>query len=145
MNWMIAGRGITHSERFERARREGGPLHAIQSWVALPQSDEEAEPAFAHHEGTDLPVHRDGGVWLRVLAGDAFGLSAASRRTRRSSTCTSHSNPARASRSLTSTPNGRRTSSPALSRPTGRCSAPGKWRYSVAVLRQWCRRGCRAC
>ena len=28
MNWMIAGRGITHSERFERARREGGPLHA---------------------------------------------------------------------------------------------------------------------
>jgi redox-sensitive bicupin YhaK (pirin superfamily) len=53
MNWMIAGRGITHSERFERARREGGPLHGIQSWVALPESDEEAEPAFAHHESAD--------------------------------------------------------------------------------------------
>jgi redox-sensitive bicupin YhaK (pirin superfamily) len=36
MNWMIAGSGITHSERFEQARREGGPIHAIQSWVALP-------------------------------------------------------------------------------------------------------------
>jgi redox-sensitive bicupin YhaK (pirin superfamily) len=79
MNWMIAGRGITHSERFERARREGGPLHGIQAWVALPESDEEAEPSFAHHESADLPVHRDGGVWLRVLAGDAFGLRAAVR------------------------------------------------------------------
>ncbi len=76
---MTAGRGITHSERFERARREGGPLHAIQSWVALPESDEEAEPAFAHYESADLPVHRDRGVWLRVVAGDAFGLRAAVR------------------------------------------------------------------
>jgi redox-sensitive bicupin YhaK (pirin superfamily) len=79
MNWMIAGRGITHSERFERARREGGPLHAIQSWVALPESDEETEPAFAHYENAALPVHHDSGVRLRVLAGDAFGLRAAVR------------------------------------------------------------------
>src|SRR5262249_39498539 len=50
MNWMIAGSGITHSERFERARREGGPIHAIQSWVALPNGEEETAPAFAHHE-----------------------------------------------------------------------------------------------
>src|SRR5262249_14538900 len=77
MNWMIAGSGITHSERFERARREGGPLHAIQSWVALPNGDEEVAPSFAHHEGDDLPVHRDGGVWLRLLAGEAYGLRAA--------------------------------------------------------------------
>jgi len=76
MNWMIAGSGITHSERFERARREGGPIHAIQSWVALPNGQEEAAPAFAHHEENDLPVHRDGGVWLRLLAGEAFGLRA---------------------------------------------------------------------
>ena len=79
MNWMIAGSGITHSERFEQARREGGPMHAIQSWVALPNGEEEAAPAFAHHEGDDLPVHRDGGVWLRLLAGEAFGLRAAVR------------------------------------------------------------------
>src|ERR1700748_244325 len=79
MNWMIAGRGVTHSERFERARREGGPLHAIQSWVALPEGAEEPEPASAHHKSADLPVHRDGGAWLRVLAGDAYGLRAAVR------------------------------------------------------------------
>jgi redox-sensitive bicupin YhaK (pirin superfamily) len=77
MNWMIAGSGITHSERFERARREGGPMHGIQSWVALPDGAEETAPAFAHHEGDDLPTHRDGGVWLRLLAGRAFGLRAA--------------------------------------------------------------------
>jgi len=77
MNWMIAGSGITHSERFEKARREGAPLHAIQSWVALPNGDEETAPAFEHHQGDDLPVHRENGVWLRLLAGEAFGLRAA--------------------------------------------------------------------
>lgn len=77
VNWMIAGSGITHSERFERARREGGPIHAIQSWVALPDGDEETAPSFAHHESDDLPVHHDAGVWLRLLAGEAFGLKAA--------------------------------------------------------------------
>jgi redox-sensitive bicupin YhaK (pirin superfamily) len=76
VNWMTAGRGITHSERFERARREGGPIHAIQSWVALPDGEEETTPRFAHHAGDDLPTHRDGGMWLRLLAGEAFGLRA---------------------------------------------------------------------
>src|SRR5690606_24078400 len=40
VNWMTSGRGITHSERFERARSEGGPLDGIQAWVALPLEDE---------------------------------------------------------------------------------------------------------
>jgi hypothetical protein len=77
VNWMTAGRGITHSERFERARREGGPMHAIQSWVALPDGEEETTPHFAHHAGSDLPLQQEGGVWLRLLAGEAFGLRSA--------------------------------------------------------------------
>lgn len=77
INWMIAGSGITHSERFEQARREGGPMHAIQSWVALPKADEETSPSFSHHESNDLPIHRENGVWLRLLAGEAYGLRAA--------------------------------------------------------------------
>jgi redox-sensitive bicupin YhaK (pirin superfamily) len=76
MNWMIAGRGITHSERFERARKEGGALHGIQSWVALPSGEEETAPSFSHHEDADLPIHSESGVWLRLLAGEAFGLRA---------------------------------------------------------------------
>jgi redox-sensitive bicupin YhaK (pirin superfamily) len=76
VNWMVAGRGITHSERFERARREGDHLHGIQAWVALPKADEETEPSFSHHAGDDLPGWREGGVRGRLVAGDAFGLSA---------------------------------------------------------------------
>ena len=76
VNWMTAGRGITHSERFERARREGGPMHAIQSWVALPDDQEETAPHFAHHAASDLPLAEDRGVWLRLLAGESFGLRA---------------------------------------------------------------------
>jgi redox-sensitive bicupin YhaK (pirin superfamily) len=80
VNWMTAGRGITHSERFERARREGGPMHAIQAWVALPDRDEETAPTFAHHAGDDdLPLHEEAGARLRLLAGKAYGLSSAVR------------------------------------------------------------------
>jgi len=76
VNWMTAGRGITHSERFEKARAEGGPMHGIQAWVALPREYEETEPAFAHHEQQDLPVHQEQGWWSRLLAGEAFGIKA---------------------------------------------------------------------
>jgi redox-sensitive bicupin YhaK (pirin superfamily) len=65
---MVAGRGITHSERFERARREGDHLHGIQAWVALPKADEETEPSFSHHAGSDLPVWQEGGVRGRLIA-----------------------------------------------------------------------------
>ena len=73
VNWMIAGRGITHSERFERARAEGGPIHAIQSWVALPEADEETAPSFANHPADALPLLDAGGCRVRLVAGEAFG------------------------------------------------------------------------
>lgn len=76
VNWMVAGRGITHSERFEKARAEGDHLHGVQAWVALPQADEETEPSFAHHAGDDLPGWHDGGVRGRMIAGSAFGMRA---------------------------------------------------------------------
>jgi redox-sensitive bicupin YhaK (pirin superfamily) len=79
VNWMTAGRGITHSERFERARLEGGSMHGIQAWVGLPLEHEEMEPAFDHHPACDLPVLESGGVWARVVAGEAFGAKAAVR------------------------------------------------------------------
>jgi redox-sensitive bicupin YhaK (pirin superfamily) len=73
VNWMTAGRGITHSERFERARAEGGKLHGIQAWVALPREQEETKPAFAHHPAAELPTYEGGGLWARLIAGEAFG------------------------------------------------------------------------
>ncbi|HZO21800.1 MAG TPA: pirin family protein [Steroidobacteraceae bacterium] len=75
VNWMTAGRGITHSERFEKIRTQGGALHGIQSWVALPGHDEETDPAFSHHSRDELPVLEAGGVWMRLIAGRAYGVS----------------------------------------------------------------------
>lgn len=60
VNWMTAGRGITHSERFEKARAVGGPLHGIQAWVALPREHEETDPAFAHYGQDALPTFEEG-------------------------------------------------------------------------------------
>jgi redox-sensitive bicupin YhaK (pirin superfamily) len=74
VNWMIAGRGITHSERFEKARAEGGPMHGIQAWVALPAEHEETAPSFGHFGAESLPVHEADGARTRLLAGAAFGL-----------------------------------------------------------------------
>jgi len=76
VNWMTAGRGITHSERFERARESGDHLHGIQAWVALPTQYEEVEPAFSHHAGADLPQWSDSGVHGQLIAGAAYGLTA---------------------------------------------------------------------
>jgi redox-sensitive bicupin YhaK (pirin superfamily) len=76
VNWMTAGRGITHSERFERARREGGRMDGIQAWVALPDEREEMDPSFAHHESDDLPAFEEDGVSGRLIAGEALGFKA---------------------------------------------------------------------
>ena len=75
VNWMTAGKGISHSERFEDpAIRAGGSLEMIQTWVALPEKDEEAEPTFQNYKPDQLPVFTDTGIWLRLIAGEAFGL-----------------------------------------------------------------------
>lgn len=75
VNWMTAGSGIAHSERFEDpAVLAGGELEMIQTWVALPEKDEEAAPSFSNYTADQLPVFTDKGVWMRLIAGDAYGL-----------------------------------------------------------------------
>ena len=75
VNWMTAGKGIAHSERFEDpAALAGGDLEMIQTWVALPEKDEEANPAFNNYKPEQLPIFTDTGVWMRLIAGNAFGL-----------------------------------------------------------------------
>jgi redox-sensitive bicupin YhaK (pirin superfamily) len=73
VNWMTAGRGISHSERFETMRQHGGLLHGIQAWIALPESAEEIAPEFVHYEADALPLERSAGASTRVIAGKAFG------------------------------------------------------------------------
>ena len=74
VNWMLAGRGIAHSERSSAEERaQGVRLHGIQSWVALPTAHEEDAPAFAHHPGRTLPKLTRDGAQLTVIAGTAYG------------------------------------------------------------------------
>ena len=77
VNWMTAGSGITHSERFEELRAHGGRMDGIQTWLALPVEHEEVAPAFSHHEGNDeLPYYEGEGLSARLVAGKAFGAQA---------------------------------------------------------------------
>ena len=74
VNWMTAGRGIVHSERSTPEDRLAPlPMHGIQSWVALPQTDAECEPAFVHHPAATLPEWQHGHARLRLIVGTAYG------------------------------------------------------------------------
>lgn len=76
VNWMTAGKGIAHSERFEDpAMLAGGKLELLQTWVALPEHDEESDPSFDNYQPEQLPVFTDKGIWMRLIAGDAYGLN----------------------------------------------------------------------
>jgi len=73
VNWMTAGRGVTHSERFEELRAHGGRMNGIQAWIALPTEDEETAPSFNHYAAGDLPGYEQDGLSARLIAGEAFG------------------------------------------------------------------------
>jgi len=80
VNWMVAGRGITHSERTNpQTRANAHPLSGIQTWIALPDEHEETEPRFEHFGVAELPVNEVDGVQLRVVVGNAFGMQAPAR------------------------------------------------------------------
>ena len=74
LNWMTAGSGISHSERFEPMRAHGGRMDGIQAWVALPEHKEEQAPDFVHYEADQLPRIQDTGLEGRLIAGSALGL-----------------------------------------------------------------------
>jgi redox-sensitive bicupin YhaK (pirin superfamily) len=75
VNWMTAGKGISHSERFENpAILASGQLEMLQTWVALPEKDEESNPSFKNYSMKELPVVTDQGLWMRLIAGEAFGV-----------------------------------------------------------------------
>ncbi len=74
VNWMIAGNGITHSERTsEQTRAKPHSLFGIQTWVALPDDHEEMAPAFEHHGQAALPFIEGEGKQVRLILGNAYG------------------------------------------------------------------------
>lgn len=74
VNWMVAGRGIAHSERTSpESRQRGVRIHGIQSWIALPVEHEEIEPRFEHHPASTIPRVELTNATLDVIAGTAYG------------------------------------------------------------------------
>ncbi|GLQ08162.1 hypothetical protein GCM10007913_00940 [Devosia yakushimensis] len=74
LNWMVAGRGVSHSERTSVAARSGPhSLFGIQTWVALPDRHEDMAPLFEHHGKAALPTIEDQGVSVRLILGNAYG------------------------------------------------------------------------
>ena len=80
LNWMVAGRGVSHSERTTPEGRSGPQsLMGIQTWVALPDSHEDMAPTFEHYGAQALPVIADRGVTVRLILGNAYGKVAPAR------------------------------------------------------------------
>ncbi|MBS1927105.1 MAG: pirin family protein [Chitinophagaceae bacterium] len=76
VNWMTAGKGISHSERFEDPHvLAKGEMEMLQTWVALPDKEEETNPSFTNFSPNELPVFTDKGIWMRLIAGEAYGLT----------------------------------------------------------------------
>ena len=75
VNWMIAGRGIVHSERTPaQLRASGHSVWGMQAWLGLPEHEEQRLPSFRHHPAAELPMRSAEGVELRLIAGTLFGL-----------------------------------------------------------------------
>ncbi len=74
---MVAGHGVTHSERTSEATRKGhSKLFGIQTWVALPEKDEERAASFEHHGQGALPFLQGEGKELRLIMGRGWGETA---------------------------------------------------------------------
>ncbi len=74
VNWMIAGNGVTHSERTSEATRKGeSSLFGVQTWVALPEEQEETGASFEHYGKAALPFLEGEGKQVRLILGAAWG------------------------------------------------------------------------
>jgi redox-sensitive bicupin YhaK (pirin superfamily) len=77
---MVAGRGVSHSEHTSVAARNGpNGLFGIQTWLALPDAQEQIVPSFEHHSQAALPMIEDSGVSVRFILGNAYGKNAPAR------------------------------------------------------------------
>lgn len=74
VNLMTAGKGIVHSERTpDDLRSVKTSLFGIQSWLALPEKDEETQPDFSHITKEELPIFDAEGKQVRLVMGAAYG------------------------------------------------------------------------
>jgi hypothetical protein len=69
VQWMTAGRGLTHSEMPEQ---EEGVMEGFQLWLNLPTKNKLCEPWYRDIQSESIPeVTTDEGVLVRVIAGQS--------------------------------------------------------------------------
>ena len=74
VNLMVAGRGITHSERMDGpARTAPQSLFGLQTWLALPRDREDDPAAFVNAPADALPLLEGEGKSVRLILGHAYG------------------------------------------------------------------------
>uniref|UniRef100_UPI0030D71A01 pirin family protein n=1 Tax=uncultured Planktosalinus sp. TaxID=1810935 RepID=UPI0030D71A01 len=75
VNWMVAGKGVAHTERTPPALRNGNSFtaHGYQIWVALPKKLEDCEPEFHHFDADQLPTWKEGSTSFKLIAGEGYG------------------------------------------------------------------------
>ena len=74
INLMTAGKGITHSERTALdVREKNHQLYGIQTWLALPEKQEEMAPTFENQKSDVLPVIEGKDKHVKLLLGSLYG------------------------------------------------------------------------
>jgi len=77
VNLMVAGNGITHSERMDGpARQAPQSLFGLQTWLALPRAHEDDAAGFHNAAAADLPELEGEGKQLRLILGEGWGAKA---------------------------------------------------------------------
>jgi len=77
VQWMVAGRGLIHSELPEQ---ESGRMAGFQLWLNLPARDKLCDPWYRDIDQTTIPTWTDGGIVARVVAGHSHGVDGAMQR-----------------------------------------------------------------
>jgi redox-sensitive bicupin YhaK (pirin superfamily) len=75
VNLMVAGKGVSHTERTPQDMRNGKVFtaHGYQIWIALPKELEDITPEFHHISAAQLPRWKDGSTEFTLVAGEGYG------------------------------------------------------------------------
>ncbi len=75
VNLMVAGKGVSHTERTPIDLRDGNSFtaHGYQIWIALPKNLEDCIPEFHHIEATEIPHWKEGSANFKLIAGEGYG------------------------------------------------------------------------
>jgi len=76
VNWMKAGRGVSHAEKTPAEKlHQRRRIHGLQAWVALPLENEDDEASFEHLDSHERPNGHLAGIQWSLIVGSWLGQS----------------------------------------------------------------------